>query len=720
MRKGNRKLLAWVLSAALVGSGATATVLAVNGGNDTEQREAPTGESDVVTTGDTESGSLTPAKQETVYVIAGADGSVKKLIVSSWLKNPAGASQLTDRSDLTGIENVKGDESATTGTDGTLVWDADGKDIYYQGQIDRELPVGLSIRYTLDGKEIDAAQLAGQSGRVTMTVRYDNRVWRTVEIDGREERVCVPFAMLTGVLLDNDVFRNVQVDGGRLINDGDRIAVVGVAFPGVAESLGLSEELGDRLPETLTITADVEKFALAGTVSIATDEIFRQVDTEQLQSLQTLPEKIAALGDGVKQLLDGSSALYDGLCTLLERSEELVAGIRQLADGAGKLKDGSAALAQGSAALAGGAGELQQGLDTLVGNNEQLTAGARTVFETLLATADAQLRAGGLTELPALTVENYRTVLGGVIASLTEEGIREQARATVTAQVEAHRPEVLANVRAQVRAQALAQVSAAVRVNVKSGVLAAMGMTLESYEAGVADGSVTAEQQSAVENAVEAKMASEEIQTAITARTEEIMSDPETEALIEKETADYLASQVEANMNSETVQAQIAEAVAMAAPSLAKLQGLSAQLESYQTFYDGLKAYTSSVADAAAGAAQVRDGAEELKAGSAALDAGVSELLAGILSMKDATPALISGVEQLRDGARQLNDGLTQAWEEGLADLTEAVDPDRMAQLLTRAQAMLDAARDYDSFSGVAEGTEGHVNFIYRTDSVKG
>ena len=46
------------------------------------------------------------AKDETVYVLAGADGSVEKIIVSEWLKNAGGSAALADSARLDGVENV--------------------------------------------------------------------------------------------------------------------------------------------------------------------------------------------------------------------------------------------------------------------------------------------------------------------------------------------------------------------------------------------------------------------------------------------------------------------------------------------------------------------------------------------------------------------------------------------------------------------------------------
>ena len=83
------------------------------------------------------------AKEETVYILANANGSVQKIIVSDWLKNGAGKRTLNDVSELTDIENIR-DDLQYTGEDGNVkVWDAQGNDIYYQGNTDKELPVTL-------------------------------------------------------------------------------------------------------------------------------------------------------------------------------------------------------------------------------------------------------------------------------------------------------------------------------------------------------------------------------------------------------------------------------------------------------------------------------------------------------------------------------------------------------------------------------------------------
>ena len=121
-------------------------------------------------------------------------------------------------------------------SDNMRVWDAKGNDVYYQGNIALEVPVALSVSYKLDGKSISPSDLAGQSGKVTIRFDYTNHQYETVEIDGTEEEIYVPFAMLSGMILDNDSFTNVEVSNGKLINDGDRTIVVGIAFPEIGRA----------------------------------------------------------------------------------------------------------------------------------------------------------------------------------------------------------------------------------------------------------------------------------------------------------------------------------------------------------------------------------------------------------------------------------------------------------------------------------------------------
>ena len=676
------------------------------------------------------------SKDETVYVLAGADGSVQKIIVSDWLKNELGSASLTDKSGLSNIENVKGDESYSINGDNMTVWDAQGNDIYYQGDIQKELPVGLTVRYTLNGKAVSPEQLKGQSGKVTIRFDYENHQYETVQINGQNQRIYVPFAMLTGMILDNDTFRNVTVSNGKLVNDGDRTVVVGLAFPGLQENLNLSRDQLS-IPSSVEITADVTDFSLGMTVTLACNDLFSQLGDVDLGSLDAAGS-LNKLTDAMDQLLNGSSALYDGLTTLLDKSGELAAGVEELAQGAAAIKAGADSLDEGAAELKAGLADLSEGLNKLSANSAALNGGAEQVFNSLLETATAQIRAKGLT-VPDLTIENYAEELNKLIKSLDETTVYENALTQVTAAVEKQRPLITQKVTAAVRQEVEAKVTAAVKTEATTAAQAqvaenvirtATRMTKKDYDAAVAAGQIPQATQDAVNAAiqaqlsdpdvqkqinatVEAQMASETVKNTIKAQTDAQMQTEKVQAAISQNVELQVKKAIAENMASDEVQKQLQAA----SEGSKTLIALKASLDDYNAFYLGLLDYTAGVDEAAEGSNELYAGAGDLKDGTAELRAGAAKLYAGVLQLKDGTPALVSGVTQLKDGAMQLSEGLQQLNKEGIQKLTKLLQDD-LGDLTARVQATIDVSKDYRSFSGISDDASGQVKFIYRTDEI--
>lgn len=709
------------------------------------------------------------SKDETVYVLTGADGSVKKIIVSDWLKNELGSASVADKSDLSDIENVKGDESYTINGDNMTVWDAQGNDIYYQGNIQKELPVGLSVRYYLDGKSVSPEELKGKSGKVTIRFDYENRQYETVQINGVNQRIYVPFAMLTGMILDNDTFQNVQITNGKLVNDGDRTVVVGLAFPGLQENLNLSRD-DLSIPDSVEITADVTNFSLGMTVTLACNDLFSQLGDVDLTSLDST-SALDQLTGAMDQLLNGSSSLYEGLSTLLDKSGELMSGVEELAQGAAAIKSGADSVDDGAAQLKAGLANLSSGLNTLSANSEALNSGAKQVFNSLLETAATQIRAKGL-NVPDLTIENYAEELNTLIKSLDETTVYETALKQVTDAVEAQRPVITQKVTAAVRQQVETQVTAAVRQQVTEKVTAAVqqqvtatvtdtvqqqvaeqviqaaaNMSKADYDAAVAAGIIPQQTQDAVNAAIQAQMGSEAVQSkiaenvsaqmaseavqskitknidtqisseavqaTITENTDAQLQTEAIQATIQQQTELQVQKAISENMASDAVQSQLKKASEGAQTLIA----LKASLDDYNTFYLGLLTYTGGVDDAAAGANALYAGADQLKGGTAQLRAGAAQLYNGVLQLQDGTPALVSGVTQLKDGAMQLSEGLQQFNRDGIQKLVNLLQND-VGDLSARVQATIDVSKDYRSFAGISDDAEGQVKFIYRTDEI--
>lgn len=511
-------------------------------------------------------------KDETVYVLAGADGTVQKIIVSDWLKNSAECDEIADESALENIENVKGYETYTAESGENIVWAANGKDIYYQGNVDKELPVTMTVTYKLDNKVVSAEELAGKSGKVTIRFDYENHCYETVMINEQEEALCVPFAMVTGMLLDNDTFRNVEVKNGKLVNDGNHTFVVGVAFPGLQENLALEQELVE-IPDYVEVTADVTEFSFGMTFTLATNEVFQNLEEDKLNSASSLRDAFTELTDAMNQLMDGSDALYDGLCELYTQSDKIVSGIEQLTDGTSEIKYGVEKLDDGAGELKTGILKLSDGLNTLSSQSAMLTGGAEQVFQSLLATATAQIKAAGI-DIPDLTISNYAEVLNNVLAMLQNEA------------------------------------------------------------------------------------------------------------------------------GSETIAA------------------VKASLDSYNTFYQGICAYTQGVDSAASNIGYLAGGAAGVKAGTEKLKEGSVTLYNGALELKKGMPQLTEGIRKLKVGSASLSDGLKRFNEQGVQKLADVFEGD-LETTIERAKKTVALSRVYDNFSGIAQNTEGQVKFIYRTEEIK-
>lgn len=603
-------------------------------------------------------------RDETVYVIANTDGSVRRIIVSDWIRNGLAAAQVEERSELSQVEAVKGSATYTLGQDNARVWDAQGQDLYYQGSIEKALPVDMTVTYQMDGQTVTPGQIAGKSGHVTVRFDYENRQYEMVEIDGTEEKIYVPFAMLTGLLLDSDRFTNVTVSNGKLFCDGSHTAVVGVAFPGLQEDLAMEKDRLD-IPDYVEIEADVKDFSLATAVTVASSGLFDQLDDETLEKLELgeLTDGIGRMTDAMDQLMDGSSQLYDGLCTLLDSSQQLIDGVDRLC----------------------------QGLNELTAHNSQLNGGAKQVFQSLIAAANSQLQTSGLT-VPELTVDNYSQVLESLLQQLDGASAyaESEARKKIEAAVAAQQEQVSAAVEQAVEQQVAAQVEQAVEQQVWQQVLSAAGLTEEAYDAGTAAGAIPQKQQEQLQAALKAQMASETIKGLISQTKAAKMESEELRALIEQKTEQTMAELVEENLQSEEVQSQIRSAAEQASAGAQSIRSLKEQLDSYQSFYQGLLAYT-------AGVAQARDGAAQLQS---------------------SLPALTDGVTRLRDGSMELSDGLRQFREEGIQKLADALGGD-LGQLSSRLKAIREAAQNYRSFSGDGTDMPSQVRFIYRMEAIE-
>ena len=528
-------------------------------------------------------------KHERVYVVAGADGTVNSITDSIRLENTDGLEELVDRTMLTDIQNVGGNETFTLEGE-TLIWKADGKNVTYQGTSDKTPAVLPSVTLTLDGEEISAADLKEKNGEAVLTVTY-----RTA---GE-----APALALSVLPLPEEGISDLKTENAAVLTEADRSVLVGWAVPNIDDSLQLPASFSASFHADHADLGWMLTFCSSDPLEAACREIDSRVNVDPDAALQEITSLLTALRDGA-DLPETEGKTKE----IADRINELNKGLKDLDAGAVKLADGAQQVSDGAIAL-------NTGLGTLKKNNEALNGGAEKIFAAILNTANEQIAVSGLADagvtMPALTAENYAEVLDGVIAQFDPDTLKAAASAKVAEEV---RKQVAANedkIREGVRET--------VKGKVLEAVLKAAGfdMTAEQYAAALKGGLVTKEQAAQVETAVDARMNSEEILT----RTETAFQD-QMDKLVTENTEAYLAK-------DETIAAKLAQAAA----ARGQLQDLKEQLDQVNTFVTGLKDYTDGVAQASDGAANLSAGAMLVSAGASALqEAGTQTLKDSILS----------------------------------------------------------------------------------------
>ena len=555
------------------------------------------------------------SKDETVYAVMAADGSIQKTTVSEHLYAADGLAGVEDKSTLKNIVNTESFAEYTRNGD-TLVWNTDDTDVYYKGDTDRPLPISAKVTYTLDGRTAPLSELLGQSGHLVLTIDLTNNEKGTLTVDGKERTVVTPLVTAVGVVLGGDA-RNVNAVNGLLESAAKSSVAAFVALPGVKASLdGLLPQQVDGvtryLQDNLTVEADVEELTAPQILlaCAATAEALGQGDEVfDLDSLNGLTDGIAALNDAMSQLLDGAS---------------------QLKAGAAQLAAGSLALLDGVNQLDGGLGQLTEGLDTLTSNNAALTSGAQQVADGVLDSANQTLMENGLIDTP-MTWDTYEAVIDDIL-SLGEKTLaagRKKMVRTIWEQAP------------QFKASQLDLALYLSATKTDSDLEAALRL-MQSYSPSM----FVAMFQKA--------------------------TDPDARQVIHDE------------LVLQTAQSQ----------DIADVRALKDNLAQIQFFVSSVGQYADGVAAAADGAHAAKDGSTQLVAGA---------------------QALLNGANRLLDGTHQLHSGLNQFNEEGISQLTGALDADQLHALKTVLDAMMGRMEEYTSFSGAPEGAVSSMKFIYKT-----
>jgi len=264
---------------------------------------------------------LAYTKEESVYSKLDNNGIAYQTIVSNHLKNTEKSELLKDISDLMNIENVSGNQEYEE-DNGRLIWKAEGEDIYYQGNSKKELPIECKISYKLDGQEISKEDIIGKSGFAKVIFEFTNKEQRKATINGKEETMYVPFIVGIGTVIDNENNKNIEISSGKVIDNGNKTFVFGVALPGMQESLGIDKNTID-IPNSIEISMEAKDFEMNEIYCFATPKLIDEDDLELFNKIDKIYDMATELKDGSSKLVEGSQQLSEGAGKLNAGTHEL-------------------------------------------------------------------------------------------------------------------------------------------------------------------------------------------------------------------------------------------------------------------------------------------------------------------------------------------------------------------------------------------------------------
>ncbi len=693
-------------------------------------------------------------KDETVYVIADSTGKATSTIVSAWLRNPDGKEKLTDASDLKDITNVKGDETFTQ-KGSEITWDAAGSDIYYQGTTSKDTPVTEKITYFLDGKEVSPKEIAGKSGKVKIRFDYTNNEKTKASIAGKEEEINVPFIVVSGMVL-GDNFTNVDVTNGKVISNGAGNMVVGIAMPGLKDSLNIKEEdLSDNIsiPDYVEVTADAEDFELDMTMSIVSSSSSLNVDGAF--DFSDLDSKIDDLSDAVDKLSDGSGDLADGLKKLNEKMPEFSNGLNDLQNGVRSYTDGAKTLADGISTLKSSSGELISGVDQLKTSVNTLNNGVQTLNKAVSAkmsdkekeAARAQASQAAQAAVDAQLADGSEQ-FNGIKAQAAEQfrGTILASKDAVTAQAREGANQVVAGKMDAIKGQVYGQVDAMapqITEQLAGSITGSLGGIKDEIKADLVQAGIPDAQAEQI-----APSLADGINAKIAAKVPEL-SGAVTESLkgVAGQTADAVASEVAGAVagtvldgvagQADTIGNSVASAARTAAKQAAGTASGEAAIQGAETakatiasninakdknsghsLVSGMNELNKAVKQMAQKMPTLSSGIDQLYNGSQTLVSNNGTINDGLSRLVDGKNTMAEGVTKLASGSRELADGVIEFNEEGIEKLLDSYNGD-VKELVDRIQAIMDAGCEYESFGGKAEDTVSSVKFIIKTDAIK-
>ena len=326
-------------------------------------------------------------KSETVYARLDQSGKVEHVYVVNRL-----IGSYTDYGSYTDIKNLS--TTSVPSIEGDRISFPDEYvegGLYYQGTAVGELPIVVSIRWYLDGKDVLAENLSGATGRLKIHIQSKPNVLCNENVrSGLATQISVPMNMKKA--------ENISSNGASTAVVGSTATVSHVILPGESGELVIEADIRDFEMDAITI-------ALVNSQWGAFTEDFDALEDgigEMLDGAWDMADGMSELKSGAGALTKGAKELNDGLGRLAANGSPLTAGMSQYGDGlseyfsgaeqiapaSASIKSGLQEMARKGAEISGGISGISVGLNGISGSSGDLKA----LAQSLLTSEDESVR----------------------------------------------------------------------------------------------------------------------------------------------------------------------------------------------------------------------------------------------------------------------------------------------------------------------------------------
>ena len=279
-------------------------------------------------------------KTETIYSTLDYDGSIKKTTINTRLSS-IDKGDIVDYSNLSDIKNLNGDEKFSKDSS-KITWKSTGRDIYYQGSINDNLPIKVSASYYLNGEKVNPNKIKGKSGSVKIVFDFDNTDYNY------DFGMYVPYVVDVTGSFNSKNNSNFTITNGKCVSVGDKNICSAISAPGLYESTKISEF---NSLDTIEVSYDTTNYEKVDFYFVITPKLLSKVDLNKLSLVDSKLSSVNALSDGTNQLVSGSNDLYNGVVEFDNGLSLLNDGIKSALDGSYEITNGLSEVNKGTKSL---------------------------------------------------------------------------------------------------------------------------------------------------------------------------------------------------------------------------------------------------------------------------------------------------------------------------------------------------------------------------------